>query len=222
MGWARLARWTRRQWMALVAAVVVIAVIVVGVVVFRPRPTPFPLARMQARATFTVTDADHAEAVAHRLTGRHPLITFVYRGQQLVGQLNFRTVATTGHGGELVLFVIDNRLHSPVQLIAGVGPRGAAVDSGWEGAYGRLARKYPWLHPLAAIRVANGYRDPGMSLSFRSAQRAPVTFDAVLNRYMEPVADPASDLGFVLAYVGDEGVWAERVPASIMRSPTRS
>jgi hypothetical protein len=221
MGWA-VARWTRGQWTALVAAVVVIVVIVVGVVMFRPRPTPFPLARMQARATFTVTDAAHAQAVAHRLTGHHRLITFVVRRPQIVGQLRFRTVATNADSGELVLFVIDNRISKPVGLIAGVAPHGADVASGWDGAYGRLAEKYPWLRSVAAVRVANGFTDPGESLSFRPMTRGPIDFTAALAPGMSPMTDPARDLSFVIAYVSDDGVWAERVPVSTTRLPASS
>jgi hypothetical protein len=114
----------------------------------------------------------------------------------------------------LVLFVIDNRLRKPVELIAGVGPRGVDVATGWEGAYGRLAKKYAWLRPLAAIPVAGGYRDPGESLSFRATQRGPVSFAAALDAGASPLTDPTRDLSFVLAYVADDGVWAERIPAS--------
>jgi hypothetical protein len=215
MGWEALGTWSRRQRAAVAATVVLLALIGVGVVVLRPQPTPFPLARMQARATFTVTDSAHVQAIADRLTGGHrlPALVAIPR-QQIVGQLHFATVGSTSDEGELALFVIDNRAARPLGIMSGVGPGGADVAAGWEGDYQRLARKYAWLRPLAEIHVDGGYQDPGESLSFRPALRGPVTFTAALDPGALPLTRPTRDLGFVLAYVGRDGVWAERVPAS--------
>lgn len=222
MGWGAVGRWSRGQVAGVAATVAVLALIVAGVVVLRPTPTPFPLARMHARASFTVTDAAHAPAVADRLTGRHRLTTFVFRRPQIVGQLRFRTVGKKGDGGELTLFVIDNRIHKPLATMAGVGPGGADVAAGWDGDYEKLAAKYSWLHPLAAIPVDDGYEDPGSSLSFGPALRGPVSFAAALDPGTLPLTRPTRDLGFVLAYVGRDGVWAERIPASSTTEPQTS
>jgi hypothetical protein len=136
--------------------------------------------------------------------------------QQIVGRLSFEVVGRRGDNGQLVLFVIDNRLHKPLGYIEGIGPQGTNVSQGWDGRFERLAKKYAWLHVLASQRDASGgYSDPGSALIFAPGTPGPVTFAAVLDPDATPVTDPSQDLTFVLAYVGDtQGAWAMRLPAT--------
>jgi hypothetical protein len=211
-------RWLRHDAALVVGPLLALGLVWGGVALVRGanHPTPFPLARMQARASFTVvTDTARAQRVSDRLAGRGRVPVILGQRPHLVGQLRFRTVGTPADGGELVLFVIDNRLHKPLRHLDGAGPRGEPFGEGWEGDYGRLATKYPWLRPLAAIRHADGsYSDPGAALSFRVTTKAPVTFAGILDPDAPPLTDPAHDLSFVVAYVGRQGVWAQRIPAA--------
>jgi hypothetical protein len=206
--------------MLVVLAVVLTAAVGIGIAVRADSPTPFPLASMQVRATLTVTDATHAQRVADRLAGRGRLSAFtgdsIGQRQQLVGQLQFDAVGRSGDDGQLAFFVIDNRLNRPLNMVEGVGGRGANVSRGWDGRYQRLADKYSWLRSLAAIPDgAGGYRDPGEAVAFSPTTGGPVTFVAVMDDSALPIEDLARDLTFVIAYLGgNRGAWAERIPVS--------
>lgn len=212
--------WLSRRRVAVIVTAVVVGVAVWGGVVLHagePR-TPFPLARMHARVTLTVTTPAHTQAVVDRLGERRRLARFLLGRQQLVGQLRFRTVGTAGDGGQLALFVIDNRIGQPLGHVSGVGPKRNDVSEGRDGDYERLATKYHWLRSLAAVRIGSGYGAPGDSISFSPRMRGPVTFTAVISDGLLPLKTPAHELSFVLAYVGRQGVWAQRIPVSPARS----
>jgi hypothetical protein len=207
---------------ALVIFVVALVVVVQGAVTSGP---PFAVQAMHPRVTLVVTDESHAQGVVDRMVGPGRLSTFTGRlfraRSQLVGQVDFRTLGRPSDSGELALFVIDNRTHTPLQTIEAIGPAGSNVGQGWDGRFQRLADKYDWLKPLAAVRDSSGgFTDPGMAVVFRPATKGPITFAAVVGADALPLADPAKDLTFVLAYVGDShGAWATRVPVTIPATP---
>lgn len=215
-----VARWFGERLALLVAAILVF---VVGLVVWLHNVAtsgpPFALSAMHARATVTVTTAGGAGRLLSAFTGRPTsaaLLRPISRRQHLVLRVQFRAGGHASDGGQLALFVIDDRLHKPLSDVYGFGPTGSSEGGGWDGAYQRLADKYRWLAPLREVRDASGgYADPGMAVGWRPGTAGPWMIDAVMDRDAVPVTDVRRDVTVVLAYLGDSrGAWAERVPVT--------
>ena len=213
-----VARWVGERLALLVAAVVIF---VVGIVLWlhnaAPSGPPFALSAMHTQVEATVTNAPGATRLLSTFMGRRTDAAYlppISRRQHLVLRVQFRPLGHAGDGDQMALFVIDNRLHKPLDNVYAFDPLGDDVGQGWDGRFTRLSDKYSWLASLAPVRDdSGGYTDPGLAVDWRPGTAGPWMIDAVMDRDALPVTDPSKDLTVALAYVGDSrGAWAVRVP----------
>ena len=164
-----------------------------------------------------MTKAQGASRLLSTFTGRPTDAAYlrpISRRQHLVLRVQFRTGGRASDGGQMALFVIDNRLRKPLSDVYAFTTGRGHVGQGWDGRYQRLVGKYGWLSSLAEQRdESGGYADPGLAVGWSPGTAGPFMIDAVLDRDTLPVTDPSRDVTVVLAYLGDSrGAWAERVP----------
>lgn len=172
---------------------------------------------MQAHAAVTVTTAKGASQLLSRFTGRPTEAAYlrpISQPRHLVFRVQFRTGGRVSDSGQLALFVLDNRLHKPLNNVYAFAADDGKFAQGWDGVFQRLPSKYDWLAPLRDVRDESGdFTDPGMAVAWKPGTAGPVMIDAVLDHEALPITDPSKDVTVVLAYLGDSrGAWAERVP----------
>jgi hypothetical protein len=214
---AAVGRWFARQLALTVsAAIILVVVIALAIRSHLPVSAPFSLRAMQAHAEVTVTNAKDASRLLSTFTGRPTDAAYlrpISQPRHLVFRVQFRPGGRTKDGGQLALFVIDNRLRKPLDHVFAFGAVGDDFSQGWDSRYQRLVDKYDWLASLAEVPDDHGgYTDP-MAIGWKPGTSGPVMIDAVLDHDALPVTDPGKDVSVVLAYLGDSrGAWAVRVP----------
>jgi len=140
----------------------------------------------------------------------------MHKGQQyVVGHLTYVTPRTVHGDAELVVFLIDQRTHKPVTMWGVVPNAKARTANGWDGRYNEFPKKFPWLAPVADIRLPDGsFTDPATTFSMLASTSGPVTFVAPVDLTLPKVTNPGKDFLAVLGYLGTDGhvKWAERLP----------
>jgi hypothetical protein len=176
---------------------------------------------VHARVSLRIVAPADAQAEADRLTGPGRLNVVYPVGdspkQVLLGQLSLRTPPNAPADGQYVFALIDKDVHEPLPDLYAVGPRpGSNVGQGWDGRYQKIAQRYPDLSAFKDLPGpnGNGWRDPGMAVSFTPRTPGPVTFTAVLPFDALPVTDVANRFTAVLALFGPNETlyWATVLP----------
>lgn len=117
-------------------------------------------------------------------------------------------------GSKYWLVVIDERTHQLISLTGSPAAGDAAPGSGsaWDGSVSNFALSYPWLAPLQEVQTADGYQDPGQTVSLPAGPSAALQFSGV-DRADTTTPLTTSVLTVALLFDGPDGQtwWAKRL-----------
>jgi hypothetical protein len=155
------------------------------------------------------------DAISAHITGLQVLPPARHQhGRHIVGRLDLAARPAPA-GSQYWLVVIDNRTHQLVSLSGSPAAGESAPGSGsaWDGSVSNFALKYPWLAPLQEVQTADGYQDPGQTVSLPAGPSAALQFSGVDRATNETTPLTTSALTVALLFDGPDGQtwWATRL-----------
>lgn len=162
-------------------------------------------------ATVRFTDLDHftGDAAAIGAHGLGPLAGSL--PHEFVGRLDMQIPPGAKDAGTYVLVVIDARANRMSSWIS--GPDRPDLSTGWNGSWGVMTERYPWLSAARGSYHDDGYIDP-LGLMMNPDAGRSVAFEGLLAS--DSAALSPGDLSIALIFFGPDGqlYWATQVPVT--------
>jgi hypothetical protein len=200
----------------MMVGVLTVALIAIGAVTAKQRwndRTPYPASSMNLHLTFAVHGQTDQQAALDALAPNSGMVALASPFTQVViGQLDFTQPPQAPPGSQYALIFIDRGTNTVAKWVESASPQ--VSDGGcWDGRFGNLAKRYPWLSATAPVPVNGGWTDPGSAVCFAPDSHGPITFAVPFDQGSGAVADSGHDLLIALGFVADDGhvFWAQRL-----------